>query len=118
RTRVAPFPFVVGRFTAGDFDGDGILDLAEPISTNQLSILRGAGDGSFSIAQTLTIGTPSLPFNPVVPRSADLNGDGIDDLAISNSGDGQIGIVLGRPGGGWSVSYVPAFAPLGGALQV
>jgi hypothetical protein len=68
---------------AGDFNGDGNLDLA---ILNQLSssvsILLGHGDGRFSAA-------PVLSLNPAISPSAitvaDFNSDGLPDLAITDN---------------------------------
>jgi hypothetical protein len=77
--------------TAGDFNGDGIVDLA--ISNclggcpfGQVTILLGNGDGSFTPTPT-SPGTGSVPFSIA---AADLNGDGILDLIVANEcGDGN-----------------------------
>jgi len=68
---------------AGDFNGDGILDLAV---TNRngadVTILLGKGDGTFTAAP----GTGALT-NLTAVAIGDFNGDGIPDLAgISSLG--------------------------------
>ncbi|HWW84650.1 MAG TPA: VCBS repeat-containing protein [Vicinamibacterales bacterium] len=80
----------------GDFDGDGIVDLAEsnfPDST--ISILKGLGNGRF---QT-TARTPVQNF-PWAVAAADFDGDGHLDLAIANQniggGGNTVSILLGR----------------------
>ena len=77
-----------GAIVAGDFTGDGNLDLAfgseSSTGTNlrTVSVLRGNGDGTFSATGQADI-TPMA--NPLV---ADVNGDGTNDiLVVDGSGD-------------------------------
>ena len=74
----------------GDLNGDGIPDLAVvnscgpayPCDNNNgtVTILLGKGDGTFSAVSA----TPVSGSNPVGIAIADLNGDGILDLAVTN----------------------------------
>jgi|CZKY01.1.fsa_nt_gi hypothetical protein len=70
----------------GDFNNDGILDLAV-MTSQSVAILLGNGDGWFSLA-------PSQPdVNPGGMIVGDFNGDGILDLIVGNvilfgNGDG------------------------------
>src|SRR5207245_9562137 len=73
----------------GDFNGDGILDLAVP--TDTVSVLLGKGDGSFRRAVSYAAG--DTPFSLLV---ADFNRDGIPDLAVTNSGADTVSILLGN----------------------
>ena len=110
--RVLSGPFVGGidKGAAGDFDGDGNLDLALADNfVGKVSIMHGAGDGTFSLLQTLLVGHAGESFNPSFLRAGDLNGDGIDDLAVSSPRDGNLGIIWGRLGGGLSVSPLTDF---------
>ena len=84
----------------GDFNHDGVPDLAESVGADDIFIRLGNGDGTFQSA---------LPF-PAPYRSnaiavADFNGDGNDDLAVANEGyyiDGDpdfVSILLGNGDG-------------------
>lgn len=72
----------------GDFNGDGILDIAVanmgnavPGSKgNSVSIFLGNSDGTFAPQVVYPVGA-----NPQFIAVADLNGDGIPDLVVSNS---------------------------------
>lgn len=82
-----------------DLNDDGQLDLvvANSISTN-VSVLLGVGDGSFLSQQKFSVGgTPSsFPAYVVV---ADLDGDGIPDIAIGNQQSQDVSLLLGNGDG-------------------
>jgi hypothetical protein len=66
----------------GDFNGDGILDLAVVNATdNTVSILLGKPDGTFAPQVTYATGA-----GPVGITAGDFNGDGNLDLAVTNAG--------------------------------
>ena len=68
------FPYTI---VAGDFNGDGKLDVAvSDLDSSQVTILAGIGDGTF---QSLT--TLAASSSPVGLLAADFNGDGEMDLA-------------------------------------
>jgi uncharacterized repeat protein (TIGR01451 family) len=70
---------------AGHFTGHAPLDLAIT-NANQRSVLvlRGAGDGSFSIAQTITPALAGTSAYPNEVAMADINSDGRMDLVVAN----------------------------------
>jgi hypothetical protein len=90
----APVTYQVGVDPAavivGDFEGDGILDIAVPNSfSNSVSVLRGNGDGTFQTPVDYLVG--------VDPRSlvaADFNGDGALDLAVANDHSNDISVLF------------------------
>jgi hypothetical protein len=75
--------YVVGNhpvaIAAGDFNGDGRIDLAVANSGSKtVSVLFGNGDGTFSKAAEFEVGI--VPSHIVV---ADVNGDGRADIAVN-----------------------------------
>ena len=86
----------------GDFNGDGKLDIAVTgggygLSTvNVVTILLGNGDGTFRLAQNSTFATEIDPWAIV---TADFNGDGKLDLAITNYYSNSLTILLGNGDG-------------------
>jgi hypothetical protein len=80
---------------AGDFNGDGKLDLAVTNDSNgysgpgqsSYSILVGNGDGTFQTPVTIELAVDSTPTSI---QTADFNGDGILDLAMLGFGKPMI----------------------------
>ncbi|MGB6827183.1 MAG: FG-GAP-like repeat-containing protein [Terracidiphilus sp.] len=85
---------------AGDFNGDGITDLAVTNATSDsVSVLLGNGDGTFT-----TAASPQTGAGPFSITVGDFNGDGIPDLAVVNTsdysaGEGEAMILLGNGDG-------------------
>ena len=72
----------------GDFNGDGIPDLAvADYGQAKLTILLGNGDGTFTLKSSPSTGTE--PYSVAV---GDFNGDGIPDLAVANYGSSTVSI--------------------------
>ena len=91
----------------GDVNGDGIPDLVVAnASTGSISILRGTGGGKFSAPQSISVGDP-IESSPSSIAVADLNGDGIPDLVLTDAGNGMVSVMLGLGGGSFQapVSY-------------
>jgi len=84
----------------GDFNGDGIPDLAvADVDPNTVSVLLGNGDGTFRQAA----GSPvAVGANPDFVVAGDFNSDGIADLAVANSADATVSILLGDGSGGFT----------------
>jgi hypothetical protein len=77
----------------GDFDGNGIPDLAVPNDINQgtVTVLLGKGDGTFMPPRVYSAGM----FAKTVVV-ADFTGDGIEDLAVTNrTATGTVSILRG-----------------------
>jgi sugar lactone lactonase YvrE len=82
---------------AGDFNGDGIPDLAVG-GGYYLVILLGQGDGSFTQVPVATTNiTEASNFFAIV--TADLNGDGLSDLLIADGGPSQVPVYLSNGDG-------------------
>ena len=85
-----------------DLNNDGKLDLVAaddagyPASTGNggLFVLLGNGDGTFTAAAS-----PAVGANPTGVVAADLNGDGMIDLAVTNIGDSTATVLLGKGDG-------------------
>ncbi len=84
----------------GDFNGDGIADVAVTNgSNNNVSILLGDGSGGFAPAPESPVATGA---GPTAVATGDFNGDGIADLAVTNSGTANVSILLGDGSGGFA----------------
>ena len=94
-----------GEIALGDFNEDGILDVAYPqtsVRTNhgtKVLIFFGDATGSLLAGPILAVGR-----QPHTVVSADFNKDGHLDLAVSNSTDGTISILLGDGTGNFTMS--------------
>lgn len=116
-------PFSVGNFpfsmALGDLDGDGTLDMAVVNFLNAtVSVLLGNGDGTFSEVA----GSPFyVGYYPASVAMGDLDGDGILDMAVANSMEANVSVLLGNGDGAFSeagnnpvdVGSVPASVTLG-----
>ncbi len=87
---------------AGDFNGDGEVDLAFTNGREGVAVLLGDGHGIFS----KRVVSPSKI--PVTERlvAADFNGDGILDLAVTSyDGGTEIEVLLGRGDGSFTTQF-------------
>jgi hypothetical protein len=105
-TATSPTGFNPDSIVVGDFNGDGIPDLAvsnalgdnfSGYTSGTVSILLGNGDGTF----TPTAMSPATGQNPVSITIADFNGDGIPDLVVANNLDQTLTVLLGQGSGGF-----------------
>lgn len=105
----------------GDFNDDGLMDLAAVSNQHYgyyyyyygyqsfANVLLGDGAGGFSGFSTTSLGYGYHASAAV----ADLNSDGIDDLATTNSDYGYVDVLLGdasgslQMSGGFGVGYYP-----------
>jgi VCBS repeat protein len=99
-------PIAVGSnpeaLAAADFNGDGDIDLAvSEYGSDAVAILRGAGDGTFTLR--VTVGDVTSPFGIA---AGNLNGDGDPDLAVGNYTQTTGGLTVLLGGGG--VSFTAA----------
>ncbi len=96
--RPAYMAFAVGTTPAcaavADLDQDGIPDVVTANrGSNDISILRGRGDGTFTARFDLPAGTA-----PRYVVAGDLNGDGVPDIVVANSTANTISVYLGPVG--------------------
>jgi hypothetical protein len=103
-TSFAGSPVAVGvgprQVTVGDFDGDGMTDVAVANETSgTVSLLRGNGAGGVSAfaGSPVTVGA-----GPTALITADLDRDGLLDLAVGNTGHGTVSILRGNGAGGFT----------------
>jgi Bacterial Ig-like domain (group 3)/FG-GAP-like repeat len=81
----------------GDFNNDGILDLAVPnYNSATVSIFLGVGDGTFSTATNVAVGS-----GPDFIATGDFNSDGNLDLAVLNYNDSTVTVLKGNGSGGF-----------------
>jgi hypothetical protein len=112
-TFASPVTYPVGTSSravvAGDFTGDGRLDLAvaDDVSPGTVAVLPGNGDGTFGAPVRYAAGD-----SPYLLAAGDFNGDGRPDLAAGD-GTGNVSILLADPHGGFQapVAYFAAQSP-------
>jgi hypothetical protein len=88
---------IAAGIAAGDFDGDGKLDLAvseqsiaSGTAPRKVSIYYGAGNGDFVLSAN-AIDVTYAASDPADLKAGDFNGDGMADLAIVIKDAGNIG---------------------------
>jgi FG-GAP-like repeat len=96
-----PTGFYPSSIVAGDFTGNGILDLAVAnFYSGDVSILMGNGDGGFSPAVQIPLGNPGS--EPVAMTMDDFGNHQLD-LAVVDQSDNGVWILEGNGQGGFQV---------------
>jgi hypothetical protein len=108
--------------TTGDFDEDGITDLAvvRQVAAGRVVVLRGqgssgVGNGTFASGVSIPCGA-----SPTSVLACDLNGNGVADLLIPNgSGAGTVTAMFGKGVGGVGDGSfeAPQTLPAGGDVE-
>jgi hypothetical protein len=109
-TFAAPTSFPTGalgslHLCAGDFDGDGPIDIATTsVITNRVSVLRNTGAGAFDAPVLIAI--PSTGTQSTI-ACRDLSGDGRPDIVVTSPNSARLSILLNQGGGSFAapVSY-------------
>jgi hypothetical protein len=83
---------------AGDFTGNGRIDLALAYVDGTVSVLPGNGDGTFQPQVTYAVGT-----QPDAIVTGDFTDDGHLDLAVANAVSSTVSVLLGNGDGTLSV---------------
>ncbi len=98
-----------GAVVIGDLNGDGKADMAVANSgSNNVTVLLGNGSGGF----TPSSGSPFAVGNsPASITIGDFNGDGIPDLAVANSMDNTVTLLIGNGSGGFTATLRPIHLP-------
>ncbi len=83
----------------GDWNADGYLDAVTATRSGIVTALLGRGDGTFGTRTDYALGGQLLSV-----AAGDLNGDGIDDLAITESTANRIAVMVGAGDGTFRLS--------------
>ena len=88
-----------GAVALADLNGDGIKDLIVANSgSNNILVYPGLGDGQFGPALNSGHGF-FTGTNPTGFTVADVNGDGLLDLLVANTGSNDVSVLLGQDSG-------------------
>ncbi len=105
---------VAGAVVAGDFDGDGRLDLAVAMPGAGVTVLLGNGDGTFHrVPENFATGFAWQNSAAV----GDFNGDGHLDLAVTNNFDSNVSVLLGNGDGTFQPQVTHAVGSSPGSIM-
>ena len=99
---------------AGDFNGDGRLDLATGnVGSSDISVLLGKGDGTFEAPPASVVGNDAAAL-----ATGDFTGDGNLDVAVVNEGSDSVTILPGNGDGTFQQPMTVALPPGSGATSI
>lgn len=109
-----------GEISLGDFNEDGKLDLAFPVTGSQIQhepshvVLIYFGDGAGNLTAGPVIEVGNEPHSVITP---DFNNDGHLDLVVSNRTDGTVSLLLGDGTGNFVASSTVSVVCFGGVCD-
>ncbi len=99
-------PAEVHAVSLGSSGSSSTVDLiVGSFNTNQIAVLVGNGNGTFGTPTFYTVG--SATNAPTSLTTGDFNHDGNLDVAVANTGDNTVSILLGLGGGTLTLSGTP-----------
>jgi hypothetical protein len=106
-TLALPVPYSTGAFgtslVLGDVNHDGKLDAIISSNSGQVGVLFGDGNGAFGAAAVY----PSGLTNPSSVAIGDFNGDGVADLAVTDSvSAGKLAVLLNNGHGAFGTPVI------------
>jgi hypothetical protein len=103
-TGINSYPYSIA---IDNLNSDTYLDIVVACSgTNNVGVLFGYGDGTFTIPTKYSTGNNSLPLSVAI---ADLDNDNKLDIAVANYRTDSIIVLLGDGNGNFSVQNIPFF---------
>ena len=97
----------MSRMAVGDFNRDGIKDLAIAGDSAQLYRLHGVGDGTFVQQPTVILVQDNFAVDGSDVDVADLNGDAIQDLVVAIATNGsRTAVLLGNGDGSFGTPSI------------
>ena len=100
------------QFSIGDFNGDGIPDLADLGASGYPTIYLGNGDGTFTAAEIQPTGVPLASSI----AAGDFNSDGMEDLVLGTANG--VTVLLGNGDGTFTTQVNSALSNLGAVIGV
>lgn len=97
----------IAEIAVGDYNRDGIKDLAIAGDRARLYRLHGVGDGTFVQQPTLTLVADNFAVDGSDVDVADFNGDAIDDLVVAIATNGsRTAVLIGNGSGGFGAPMI------------